>query len=117
VIFVIGAIFVPLYLSFFPPTGDGSMAVTDSRDDWFKSPVRKLAAFFQKSRDRWKAKHHTLKAKLKKERNQIQAVEKNRARWRSKAETAIRRIEELERELAAIKKQPTPRAVAANGAC
>lgn len=80
------------------------MAAAQSKERSYKSPVRKLLRFFQNSRDQWKAKHQELKKQLKKEQNQVRAVEKSRAAWREKAEAAARRIRELERELAEIKK-------------
>ena len=70
-----------------------------------KSPLRKLVVFFENSRDRWKAKHQEIKSRLKKEQNQVRAVEKSRASWRAKAEAATQRVRELQRELAEIKKQ------------
>ena len=55
------------------------MCATETTDRCYKSPRRKLLAFFEKSRDRWKAKHRELKKRLKKEQNQVRAVEKSRA--------------------------------------
>jgi len=80
------------------------MAATQTEERLYKSPVRKLLPFFQNSRDRWKAKHQELKRQLKKEQNQVRAVEKSRDAWRDKAGAASRRVQELERELAEIKK-------------
>lgn len=65
----------------------------------FKSPVKKLARFFERSRDGWKAKHHTLKQQLKKLSNQVRAVEKSRAHWREVAQQERWRVQELSREL------------------
>lgn len=70
----------------------------------FKSPLRKLVVFFERSRDGWKAKYQEIKARLKKEQNQVRAVERSRASWRAKAEAKAERVRELERELAEIKK-------------
>jgi len=70
----------------------------------YKSPVGKLMAFFQHSRDGWKAKHHELKKQLKKEQNQVRAVEKSRAAWRQKAEDSQQQLEALRQELAGLKK-------------
>lgn len=75
------------------------MAATSTRERGYKSPTRKLLPFFEKSRDRWKAKHHGVKAELKLEQNQRRAVEKSRAAWRAKAEAAEQRVRELELEL------------------
>jgi hypothetical protein len=65
----------------------------------FKSPVKKLVRFFEKSRNGWKAKHHTLKQQLKKLSNQVRAVETSRAHWREVARQERRRVRELSREL------------------
>ena len=70
----------------------------------YKSPMGKLTAFFGRSRDRWKAKHHELKKQLKKEQNQVRAVEKSRAAWRQQAEDAQQQLEALRQELAGLKK-------------
>lgn len=77
---------------------------TKTTERVYKSSLRKLMVFFERSRDQWKVKHHELKKQLKKEQNQVRAVEKSRAGWRAKAEAADQRVEELERELAEIKK-------------
>lgn len=72
--------------------------------EW-KSPVRKLVAFFQKSRDGWKAKQQASKVSLKKEQNQVRAVEKSRANWRVRAEAAERLVASQAAEIAALKKK------------
>jgi hypothetical protein len=71
----------------------------------YRSPVRKLLAFFEKSRDAWKAKHHAVKVALKREQNQARAVEKSRAAWRTRAEAAEERVRELELELQQAQKR------------
>lgn len=71
----------------------------------WKSPVSKLLKFFSTSRDGWKEKHHEVKRQLKKEQNQVRAVEKSREAWRRRAETAQRRVQELEAELAGSKRE------------
>jgi len=80
------------------------MADSETMERRYKSPIRKLAPFFEKSRDRWKAKYQKLKRRLKKEENQVRAVERSRAAWRDKAQDAARRVEKLERELAEVQK-------------
>jgi hypothetical protein len=69
----------------------------------FSSPVSKLVRFFERSRDRWKAKHRELKKSCKYLANQRRAVEKSRERWRSRVQEAEKRVAELERENAALK--------------
>jgi hypothetical protein len=76
------------------------MAEVETMEPSYRSPLRKLVRFFQKSRDNWKAKYHDCKRRLKKEQNQVRAVQRSRAVWREKAEAAALRVEQLERELA-----------------
>lgn len=73
-------------------------------DRAFKSPVRKLVLFFEKSRNKWKAKCVALRVELRREQNQRRAVEKSRRIWRRRAETADQRVFELESQLAELKK-------------
>lgn len=77
----------------------------DTTDREWKSPMRKLVAFFQRSRDGWKAKQQSLKVLLKKEQNQVRAVEQSRANWRVKAEAAQEQVARLSAELAALEKK------------
>jgi hypothetical protein len=77
----------------------------DTTDREWKSPLRKLVAFFQRSRDGWKVKQQALKVLLKKERNQVRAVERSRANWRVKAEAAQEQVARLSAELAALEKK------------
>lgn len=69
----------------------------------YKSPLGKLTKFFEASRNRWKDRHHEVKAELKLAQNQVRAVEKSREMWRTRAEDFDRRIRELEAELAEAK--------------
>jgi len=59
----------------------------------YKSPVKKLARFFEKSRDRWKAKCRAAKAKVKRLTHRVGFLERSRAHWKS-------RVKELKQELA-----------------
>lgn len=54
----------------------------------YKSPVRKIIAFLEKSRDGWKAKHHAVKQELRRTENQLRAVTASREKWRRQAEEA-----------------------------
>ena len=71
----------------------------------FKSPVAKLLKFFESSRDGWKDRHHEVRRQLKKEQNQVRAVEKSREAWRTRAESAEQRVRELEAALDETKRQ------------
>lgn len=77
----------------------------DTTDREWKSPLGKLVAFFQRSRDGWKAKQQSLKVLWKKEQNQVRAVEQSRANWRVKAEAAQEQVARLSAELAALEKK------------
>jgi predicted nucleic acid-binding Zn-ribbon protein len=69
----------------------------------FSSPTVKLVRFFEKSRDRWKAKYSTVKKECKKLENQTRAVEKSRENWRERARTSEQRVAELQREITQLK--------------
>lgn len=71
--------------------------------DQFASPVNKLVGFFEKSRNRWKAKYRELKRTCKLMQNQTRAVEKSRESWRARAAAANKRVVELEREIEQLK--------------
>jgi chromosome segregation ATPase len=61
-----------------------------------KSPLRKLVRFFERSRDRWKAKYQNLKRERKRMQNQVRAVEKSREQWAARAKAAEQRVAELQ---------------------
>jgi len=65
-------------------------------DKTYTSPVRKLARFFEKSRNQWKAKCRVAKAKAKRLANRVHFLEGSRAHWK-------KRVKELEAELADVK--------------
>jgi peptidoglycan hydrolase CwlO-like protein len=62
-----------------------------------------LVRFFERSRDRWKAKQQKLKEERKLLLNQVRAVEKSRAEWRQRASEAQQRATELGREIEELK--------------
>jgi chromosome segregation ATPase len=66
------------------------------KDKTYKSPVRKLAHFFEKSRDQWKAKHRRAKASVKRLKNRERFLAQSKEQWKS-------RVQELEREVARLK--------------
>lgn len=69
----------------------------------YSSPAGKLVRFFERSRNRWKAKSGQWKRTCKLLQNQTRAVEKSRAMWRTRAAAAEHRAADLEREIAALK--------------
>ena len=66
------------------------------KDKTYKSPVRKLARFFEKSRDQWKAKHRRAKASVKRLKNRARFLDQSKEQWKS-------RVQELEMEVARLK--------------
>ena len=69
-----------------------------TKDKVYNSPVRKLARFFEKSRDQWKAKCLEAKATAKGLQHRIRYLEQSKEEWKTKAK-------ELEKELARMKAQ------------
>ncbi|WP_373499079.1 hypothetical protein [Desulfococcus sp.] len=61
-------------------------------DDGYKSPLRKLVKFFEKSRDNWKTKCQEAKYKVKMLQNKVRYLEKRK-------EELNKRVKELEKEL------------------
>ena len=73
-----------------------------TKDKVYKSPVRKLARFFEKSRDQWKAKCREAKATIKYLKNRVRFLEESRDRWKSRAqelEAQVKQMEVKEQEL------------------
>ena len=73
-----------------------------AKDKVYKSPVRKLARFFEKSRDQWKAKCHEAKATIKYLKKHVRFLEESRERWKSRAqelEARVKQVEAKEQEL------------------
>ena len=70
----------------------------------YKSPIRKLAVFFEKSRDGWKRKCQTARGKAKYWSNQARAVTRSRDQWRARADAATEQLQALQQELAELQK-------------
>lgn len=77
-----------------------------TQDKTYKSPVRKLARFFEQSRDQWKAKCQTAKALVKHLKQRVRRLEESRAHWKRRAQELKAEMERqaakqqaLEREL------------------
>ena len=71
----------------------------------FRSPLRVLAASFQRSRDRWKQKCMDVKAELKRLKVRVSDVGKSRDAWRDKAETKQRQLEALQSQVQSLQEQ------------
>jgi len=86
-----------------PGMATAELAVSQSL--MHKSPVRKLAVFFEQSRDRWKAKYRRVKTECRAAREQVRAVEKSRQQWAERAAQAERQILELGEEVGELQKK------------
>ena len=73
------------------------MAKTMKATD-YKTPVSKLATFFKKSRDNWKAKYKEAKYRAKLSADKVRY-------WKNKAAELELRVEKLERELSESEKK------------
>jgi hypothetical protein len=78
------------------------MMKSTTTDKVYKSPVRKLARFFERSRDQWKAKCREAKETIKYLKKRGHFLEESRDRWKSRAqelEARVKQMETTEREL------------------
>jgi len=72
-------------------------------EDWqYKSPVRKLLRFFERSRNGWKRKCREAKVTVKRLANRVRWLEKSRDQWK---EQAGRQREDLRRLRQELEKQ------------
>jgi len=71
---------------------------TTTKTSEYKSPVKKLAAFFEKARDNWKAKYIAKRDQAILLANQVRAVEKSREHWKSVAQEAQRELQQLKQD-------------------
>ena len=83
----------------------------------YKSPVRKLMRFFEKSHNRWKAKHHQVKQELKRCQNRVaqgvsraEALEAEVVRLRAREQALVREVEVLKTQAVARAVMPQERA-------
>ena len=60
----------------------------------YKSPLKKLVAFFEKSRDGWKEKYFTSKTENKLLKNRISFLQKSQEKWREEALLLRRELKE-----------------------
>lgn len=66
------------------------------KDKIYKSPVRKLVRFFEKSRDQWKAKCRAAKAVIKYLKNRVRFLEMSRERWKRRAKELQGKVAQME---------------------
>jgi len=69
----------------------------------YRSPLRKLLRFFQRSRDGWKRKHQQAKVVSKRLSNRVRKLEASRDQWKERAKQGQQELRRLREELAAEK--------------
>ena len=62
----------------------------------FRSPLRKLVAFFQSSRDKWKEKCLQVKYEFKLLKRRFENLQKNRDLWRQRNQESETEREQLQ---------------------
>jgi len=74
------------------------MMKSATKDKVYKSPVRKLARFFEKSRDLWKAKCREAKKAIKYLKNRVRFLEESRDRWKKRARELEAQVQQMKVE-------------------
>jgi hypothetical protein len=64
----------------------------------YKSPVRRLAQFFKKSRDKWKKRAKEKQKELRRMKVKVRDLSKSREQWKKKAKEAERKLGQIEKE-------------------
>ena len=62
----------------------------------YKTPLKKLVKFFEKSRDNWKNKYFEKKKEFKRATNRIYDLEARKDEWKKRALKAESKLEEIE---------------------
>ena len=65
----------------------------------YRSPVKKLAVFFEQSRDKWKGKCLEAKRRVKLFHTRVADLETSRERWKKEARELRREVADLRAEL------------------
>ena len=65
----------------------------------YSSPWRVLARFFEKSRDRWKAKYQALQERINEFRTEVRDLRRSRDRWRAKAESLEEQVRNVRAQM------------------
>jgi hypothetical protein len=86
--------------------GKDSVMSALSEPKVYRSPRHKLLTFFERSRNRWKAKCLAAKRRGKALVNNVAALTKSRERWKALACQHRDEIEQLRRELEQEKNSP-----------
>jgi hypothetical protein len=72
-------------------------------DKAYRSPMRKLLRFFERSRDGWKRKRQEAKVVTRRLSNRVRKLEASRDLWKERAKHGQQELRRLREELAATK--------------
>lgn len=70
----------------------------------YKSPLKKLVKFFEKSRDSWKNKYTEKNKELKRAKNQINDLKQRKEDWKERAKKAEDELKEINSKSSEVKK-------------
>jgi chromosome segregation ATPase len=73
----------------------------------YKSPLKKLVKFFEKSRDSWKEKYFEKTKELKRAKNQINDLKYRKEDWKERAKKAEDALKEINSKSIEDKKKQT----------
>ena len=71
----------------------------------YKSPIKKLAKYFETSRDKWKARSHSYKAKIRKLEVKLNDTQASREDWREHCKVINKELELAKFQLEDLKKK------------
>ena len=71
----------------------------------YKSPLKKLVKFFEKSRDNWKNKYFEKNKELKRATNRIYDLEIRKDEWKERALEAETKLKEKDKNSSEVKKK------------
>ncbi len=72
----------------------------------YRSPIKKLAQFFEKSRDKWKTKCLQAKQRIKSLHTKVADLRASRERWKKEAKQLRVEVAQLRSELGEQKVRP-----------
>jgi len=72
-------------------------------DTTYRSPLRKLQAFFERSRNGWRQKCLRAKASIKRLSNRVRKLEASRNLWKERSKWHREELRRIRRELEALK--------------
>ena len=71
----------------------------------FASPLSALVWCFRRSRDRWKTKYHSQKARVRRMDNEVRDVRKSREKWKREALELREEVSRLRSEWRALQEE------------